>query len=110
MTATFIHQGDAIDHVPATDLAAGAVVAQADLVGVATRSIPAGHLGALQLRGVFDFPRLSGGVIGVGFRLYWDDTAQVATTNDGSGANPYLGKAVREADDLDTIVRIRLEQ
>lgn len=110
MPATFIHQGDAIDHVPATELDAGAVVVQGALVGITTRSIPAGHLGALQLRGVFDLPRVTGGVIGVGFRLYWDEANQRATTDDDSGANAYLGKAVRESGDTDTTVRVRLDQ
>ncbi len=110
MTATFIHRGDAIDHVPPTDLPAGSVVVQASLVGVATHPIPAGHLGALQLTGVFDVPRTPGGVMGVGFRLYWDAASQMATIDDASGANSYLGRVVRESGDGDATVRIRLEQ
>ena len=110
MTATFIHQGDAIDHVPATDLDAGAVVVQDAIVGITTRSIPAGHLGALQLRGVFDLPRAAVGPLGVGVRVYWDQSAQQTTTDDAAGANAYLGKTVRESGDTDPTVRIRLEQ
>lgn len=109
-TATFIHQGDAIDHVPATDLEAGAVVVQGALVGITTRSIPAGHLGALQLRGVFDVLRVTGGVIDVGSRLYWDEATMRVAAYDDSGANAYLGKAVRESGDTDATVRVRLEQ
>jgi predicted RecA/RadA family phage recombinase len=108
MTATFIHQGDAIDHLPATDLDAGAVVVLTDLVGITTRSIPAGHLGALQLRGVFDLPKATGGgkAIAAGKKVYWHPTNEVATT--AANGAVFLGNCVRDAGDNDATVRVRL--
>jgi len=107
MTATFIHQGDAIDHVPATDLPAGAVVVLTDLIGITTRPIPAGHLGALQLVGVFDVPKEAGLVLGVGAPAYWHAGSQEARATDDDGAL-FLGHVVAAAADTDATVRVRL--
>ncbi len=89
MTATFIQEGASIDYTPGADVAAGAVVVQGELVGVAVRAISANTLGALAVEGVFDFPKATGGgtAITAGAQLYWDDTNDVATTNAGAGAN-----------------------
>jgi predicted RecA/RadA family phage recombinase len=46
-TVTFVHDGEAIDYTPAADVAAGAVVVQGELVGVAKQPIAANKLGAL---------------------------------------------------------------
>ncbi|MBZ0172652.1 MAG: DUF2190 family protein [Phycisphaerales bacterium] len=112
MTATFVHEGTSIDYTPGADVAAGAVVVQGELVGVAVRAIPANTLGALAVEGVLDFPKATGGgtAITVGAQLYWDDTNDVATTSDGAGANKAIGKAVLAAADGDATVRARLSQ
>ena len=108
MTATFIHQGDAIDHVPTTDLEAGSVVVLNDLVGITTRSIPAGHLGALQLRGVFDMPKRVGKdhVIATGKKVYWNPNQSVV--QDAPANSVFVGYAVRDAAGGDPTVRVRL--
>jgi len=54
--ATFVHDGNTIDYTPATDVAAGDVVVQGELIGVAKVPIPADKLGALAVTGVFDLP------------------------------------------------------
>lgn len=59
-TAVFQHGGNAIDHTPTADVAAGDVVVQGDLIGVAKTPIPANTLGALAVVGVFDFPKANG--------------------------------------------------
>lgn len=110
MTAIYIHQGETIDYVATTDLDAGAVVVQGALVGITVLSIPAGHIGLLQLRGVFDVPRVTGGVISAGIRLFWDESKQRATIDDNSGANAYLGKAVFESGDTEATVLVLLDQ
>jgi predicted RecA/RadA family phage recombinase len=108
MPATFIHTGDFIDHIPTTDLPLGAVVVQGSLVGIAQRPIPAGAIGALALTGVYDLPVATGTTASVGAALYWDSTAQVATTNPNAGANASLGAAVRAIAATDTLARVRL--
>ena len=80
MGATFKHNGDAIDYTPSADVAAGDVVVQGELVGVAKLDIAANVLGSLAVKGVFDFPKASGdGGITAGAECYWDATNKVAT-------------------------------
>ena len=111
-TATFIHNGSAIDYTPGSAVAAGAVVVQGELVGVAKLPIAANVPGALAVTGVFDVPKATGGgsAIAVGSEVYWDAAEQVAKTDDESGANKKLGKTVAVAGDDDATVRVRLSQ
>ena len=108
--ATFIQDGDSLDYTPGADVAAGAVVVQGDLVGVAKRPIPANTLGSLAVSGVFDFPKATGAstAIGAGVNVYWNAGTQVATTT--ASGNKLLGKTVRAAADADALVRVRLSQ
>ena len=111
-TVTFVHDGRAIDHTPGSDVGAGDVVVQGDLVGIAKLDIAANALGALYMFGVFDFPKTAGvgEAISAGARVYWDVADVVAKTDDETGANKYIGKVVKAAVDDDTAVRVRLEQ
>ncbi len=108
--ATFVSDGSAIDYTPAADVAAGSVVVQGELVGVAARPIPANTTGGLVVDGIFDFPKAKGAgtAIAVGAILYWNATAQQATTT--SAGNKGIGKTVRAASDDDEKVRARLSQ
>jgi len=109
--AQFIHDGDSIDYTPTiADVAAGDVIVQGDLVGIAKRDIPRNALGALAVSGVFDLPKARGvgAAIAAGAKVYWDALSQQATTT--ADDNKYLGKAVRAAADADATVRVRLEQ
>lgn len=111
-TAVFQHDGNAIDHTPAADVASGDVVVQGDLIGVAKTPIPANTLGALAVVGVFDFPKATGvgTAITSGTSLFWDEAAQQATSDDNAGANKALGKSIADASDNDTTVRARINQ
>ena len=112
MQAQFIHDGNSIDHTPSVDVAAGDVVVQGDLIGIAKLDIVAGTLGALAVTGVFDVSKATGAdtAIPAGLKVYWDAVSSVATTDDDSGNNKYLGKAVAAAGTDDATVRVRLEQ
>ncbi|MEX0655886.1 MAG: DUF2190 family protein [Phycisphaeraceae bacterium] len=111
-TAQFIHDGSAIDHTPGSDVAAGDVVVQGELVAIAKRAITANTLGALHITGVYDLPKATGGgtAIGAGVDVYWDEADQEAKTDDESGANKKLGRTVVAATDDDATVRVRLSQ
>jgi len=111
-TATFQHHGAAIDHTPGADVAAGDVVVQGELVGVAKLDIKAGRLGALAVEGVFDFPKAVGAssALPTGTDAYWDAGSQQATADPSGGANKRIGRAVQDAADDDALVRIRLSQ
>ncbi len=104
----FVHEGESIDYTPGADIAAGDVVVQGELVGVAKLDIKANKLGALTVGGVFDFAKATGVAFTAGALLYWDDTANTATTT--AGGNKLIGKVVRAAANPDTTVRIRLSQ
>ncbi|ADV63007.1 protein of unknown function UCP030771 [Isosphaera pallida ATCC 43644] len=108
--AIFVHEGASIDYTPAADVAAGDVVVQGDLVGVAKLDIKAGKFGALAVEGVFDFAKATGAgtAIAVGALVYWNDAANQATTS--AAGNKLVGKSVRAAGDNDTTVRVRMDQ
>jgi predicted RecA/RadA family phage recombinase len=110
-TARFIHDGDAIDYTPGADVAAGDVVVQGDLVGIAKLDIASGTLGALAVTGVFDVPKATGdGGIAAGAVVYWDEAEQVAKTDAEAGANKAMGKSVAAAGDTEAVVAVRLSQ
>jgi|SRR5579884_1454284 predicted RecA/RadA family phage recombinase len=108
--AVFVHEGCSIDYTPAADVAAGDVVVQGDLVGVAKAPIKANQLGALAVEGVFDFAKATGAgtAVAVGAVVYWNDAANQATT--AAAGNKLLGKSVRAAGDNDATVRAKLSQ
>ncbi len=108
--AVFVHEGASIDYTPGANVAAGDVIVQADLVGIAKLDITANKLGALAVQGVFDFAKATGGGSGiaVGTTVYWDDTNNVATAT--ATGNKLLGKVVKAAADGDATARVRLMQ
>lgn len=110
--ASFVHEGNAVEYVAPSAVAAGAVVVQGELVGVAKLDILSGGLGALAVAGVFDFPKATGAATAItaGANVYWDAAESVAKTDSESGANKLVGKTVRAAADDDATVRVRLNQ
>ncbi len=110
MGAVFVQDDEMVDYTPGADVAAGAVVVQGDLVGVALRPIPANTLGSLAVEGVFDFPKSTAGgsAIAVGTTVYWNAGAGQATAT--SAGNKLIGKTVRAAADADATVRVRMMQ
>lgn len=110
MIAQYIQDGRYVDYTPSGDVAAGAVVVQGDLVGVAVRPIAANTQGALAVQGIFEMPKASGGstALAFGTTVYWDaGNSRVTTTSSG---NKLAGKVARAAVDADTTVRVRLTQ
>jgi predicted RecA/RadA family phage recombinase len=105
---TFVQEGCSIDYTPGADIAAGDVVVQGDLVGVAKLEIKSGKLGSLAVDGVFDFAKNTGVAYTVGTFLFWDDTANVVTAT--ATGNKMIGKVVRAAATTDTTVRVRMSQ
>jgi predicted RecA/RadA family phage recombinase len=112
MLTTFIHEGDAVDYTAGADVAAGDVVVQSDLVGVAKTPIAANVSGALAVTGVFDFPKATGDgtAIAAGATVYWDVADSEAKTDAEAGANKLIGKTVKAAADDDATVRVRLRR
>ena len=111
-TAVFRHQGAAIDYTPVAAVAAGDVVVQGELIGVAKIDIAANTLGALAVEGVFDFPKATGAstALTTGTDVFWDAAASEATSNAAAGANKKIGRVVMDAVAADALVRIRMSQ
>jgi predicted RecA/RadA family phage recombinase len=109
-TAVFVSEGNTIDYTPTSNVAAGDVVVQGELVGIAKTPIAANTPGSLTVKGVFDLPKATGAgsAIAVGIQAYWDTTNKVVTAT--ATGNKFLGKTVRAAADADTTVRVRLSQ
>jgi len=110
MAAYYEHDGKNIPYTPGSAVLAGAVVVQADVVGIATHPIAANELGALAIEGVFRVPKTvgTGAAIAVGTILYWDVADGVAKADAEAGANKQIGKAILAATDSDTHVQVKL--
>lgn len=110
MDARYVQRGDAIDHTPMADVAAGDVVVLANkLVGVAKLDIKAGDLGALALTGVYEVAKATGTAFAVGTEVGWNPTTRQAVAAGASGSVK-LGHAVALAGASDTLVYVRVCQ
>lgn len=106
--SAFVCDGLNIDYTPTVAVAAGDVIVQGDLVGVAGRPLAANEPGALAVSGVFDFAKATNVAYTVGTILYWDDTNNIVTTT--ATGNKQLGKVTRAAATTDPTVRVRMTQ
>jgi predicted RecA/RadA family phage recombinase len=105
--AVRIAEGRSVDYTPSSDVAAGQVVVQGSMVGVAATPIPANTKGALAVEGLFSFKKKSGDTFAAGGPVYWDDTANEATTTLGS--NKFCGFAAAAAGSSATEVLVSLQ-
>lgn len=105
---THDHAGETILYTPGADVAAGDVVVQGSMAGIALRAIPANTQGALTIEGSFIFPKAaSDGGMAVGTLAYWDATNHVATAT--ASGNTYLGKVELTALTAATSVQVQVE-
>ena len=112
--ATLVQKGDIIDHTPAGNVAAGDVVLQDVLYGIAVRPILATKLGSLQISGIYDVVHIAD-IIAAGAPVYWDPTGNPVGGVVGSGgatvtagALKFMGWAVAAVTATDTHVRVKL--
>lgn len=112
MAARFIQDGKSIDYTPGSNVSAGDVIVQGELVGVAKLDIAAGQKGALAIEGVFEFPKPTGAGTdaGVGTLMYWDVADGNAQETSDSGTNKLIGKLVKACSTTDTTCLIKLDQ
>lgn len=95
--ASYVQDGDLLDHTPASAVAAGDVVVIGSLVGVAPRAIAAGALGAVAVEGVFEMPCATGATGAQGSAINWYAVSGVAHASTGVAAGK-LAKARAAAD------------
>ena len=110
--ATFVQEGRSIDHTPVAAVAAGQVVVQGSMIGVAKTPIAAGALGALAVRGIFDVVKANEEQA-LGAALYWDadgdpygGTAGTGCATTTAGGNTFIGFAQAAAGATDETVRV----
>lgn len=110
MSATKKSEGQRIDYTPSIAVAAGDVVVIGDIVAVATEPIAANALGAVDVEGVFTFPKAttSASAITAGAKLYWDASGDVATTT--AGSNKTAGYAIADAGATAATVDVKLSR
>lgn len=113
--AVFVGEGNQIDYTPSQAVAAGQVVVQGNLVGVAVRPIPAGTGGALVVDGLVRVAKVAG-EIAVGVAVFWDADGDPTGGQAGSGAATtvaggasYLGLAAAGAGAAEATVLVNLE-
>lgn len=107
--AKFVQSGEMIDHTPSSALSAGDVVELGAVgVGIAVTDIAANKLGALQVDGVVEFPKATGGgtSLSVGDKVYWDADNEEVTT--GGSGNTLAGYVVTAAGESAAVVRVKL--
>ena len=112
--ATFVQEGTSVDYTPSSDVAAGQVVVQNSLIGIAKVPIPAHTLGALATAGVFDVVKETG-ALNAGAALYWDVDGDPQGGEAGTGAatatstaNSFAGFVLTAAGSADETVRMIL--
>jgi predicted RecA/RadA family phage recombinase len=112
--ARLVQEGRLVDYTPSSAVAAGAVVVQNNLVGIAPRAIPASTLGALVVEGVVEVPHAAD-AIAAGGAVYWDADGDPYGGEAGTGAatatstgNTFMGWCVATVGATDAVVQVKL--
>ena len=108
--------GDTIDYTPGADVAAGDVILQGLLHGVATQDIPNGILGSLFIDGRIRIVKINEEIT-AGALVYWDVNGSPqggvalsggATVGTDTGTNKYIGICTKLAAATAETVEIRM--
>jgi len=104
----YIQAGENITTQAPAAVVSGAGVLIGDLFGIANNDAESGATVVLSTTGVYELPKVSTDAITVGASLYWDDAAELVTTDDATGTNPFIGYAVSAAANPSSAVNVRL--
>jgi predicted RecA/RadA family phage recombinase len=108
-TTMVSESNDVIDHTPSGAVAAGDIVIQDKLVGIAKSPIAAGKMGSLCIRGIFLFPCGSEDLATVGTPAYLVvATGIVTATSGGANANIFLGKTVEASSGTNPLKTVKV--
>jgi len=99
--AKYIHESRIWDYTPGSDTAAGTVVVLGSNIGVTNIDIKANKLGAIAVRGSFEFPTDGATPFAVGDQVQWNGTQMIAAT-----AGAVHGVVSKAAAASDTVVRV----
>jgi len=104
--ASYVSQGDILDHTPSSAVAAGEVVVIGAIIGVAPRPIAANTLGTLAVEGVFEMPVATGATGAQGSAINWYAVSGVAHASTGVAA----GKLAKPRLVGDTTVHVNVNK
>jgi predicted RecA/RadA family phage recombinase len=106
----FVQDGNSIDYTPSSAVSAGDIVSlgnvagnAASFIGIAKTDIAANVLGALAIRGVFEFPTATA-LATVGTKVYLSSAGLVTTTN----TETPLGRTVAPSTETNTKVKVAI--
>ena len=102
----YVMSGEKIDLAAAADVLSGAGMLVGSMFGVAQNDALIGKTVVLITTGVVDLAKTSAQAWTIGARVYWDDTAKLATTT--VGTNTLIGVAVAVAANPSAVGRVRL--
>lgn len=107
-TATVKSPLATVDYTPSSDVVAGGVVVQGELVGVLASDLAANEKGALVIMGEVEFPKGTGAGTdySAGNIVYWDATGVVITNSSATGANKIVGVVIADTTTTDDTVRV----
>jgi predicted RecA/RadA family phage recombinase len=104
--ASYVSQGDILDHTPSSAVAAGEVVVIGAIIGVAPRPIAANALGTLAVEGVWEMPVATGATGAQGSAINWYAVSGVAHASTGVAA----GKLAKPRLVGDTTVHVNVNK
>jgi predicted RecA/RadA family phage recombinase len=106
MAKNYIQPGEVLDVTLSATITSGSGLLVSKRLGVALTDGASGDTIAVQVKGVFNLPKLSTDVVAQGDLLYWDNTNHRLTTT--STSNTLAGYATAAAGSGVTTVNIAL--
>jgi predicted RecA/RadA family phage recombinase len=102
----FVQPGDAVTVAAPYDVLSGAGALKGSIFGVAAYDALSGADVVLHCEGVFDLAKVSAQAWAVGDKIYWDNSAKLATTV--SAGNTLIGNATEVAANPTSTGKVRL--
>lgn len=108
MARNFVQDGDTLTLVAPYDRLSGQGALVGVLFGVSLNDVASGAESEFGLEGVWDLDKVSAQAWTQGQKIYWDDTAKLATTV--STSNKLIGAAVLTAANPSDVGRVLLNE
>ena len=102
----YIQRGETLTVAAPATITSGQLVVVGSIIGVANGDAASGDEVEVDIRGVFDLPKISTDVVTMGAKLYW--TGSALTVTQGTGSKPLVGYAVAAAGNPSSAVRCNL--
>lgn len=108
MATNYIQPGENLTIPAPATVTSGAPVFAGSIVGIALGDAASGESCDMATCGVWEIAKVAADDVSLGAPIYWDETAELATIDDDTGANPKLGVAVAAAGNGVGAVNVRL--